>query len=220
MCESVPPAWEPRAGGLWAARGPGRLPRRGTRGGRARFGAGRGGRRTDGDNEDEDEEDAQDWKERDGEGRDDLATGRIGAMSVVKFACLGACAEQQNRSQSHALSKHIETVAKLRSTRRRALDDGEGMAWCENLAEDPDAAQDPEDASSLEAGEETVGVVGDSDEGDVHDDDGGIEQVPGVGDEGVVPAGEGVEGQLGSEEGDEAQVELAEEHLGGASGLT
>ena len=113
MCESVPPAWEPRAGGLWAARGPGRLPRRGTRGGRARFGAGRGGRRTDGDNEDEDEEDAQDWKERDGEGRDDLATGRIGAMSVVKFACLGACAEQQNRSQSHALSKQSRNFAVL-----------------------------------------------------------------------------------------------------------
>ena len=87
--------------------------------------------------------------------------------------------------------------------------DGEGG---DDVAERGDAPDDAEDADGLQAGGEAVGLAaGGHGEGEGDGDDEGVEVVPGAADEGAVPVGEGVDGELDREGGDEEEVQAVEE---------
>ena len=80
----------------------------------------------------------------------------------------------------------------------------------DDLLERLDAAEEPDDAEGAEDADDAGGLVGDDERHDRHGDDEGVEQAPGVLDEGLEPVGEHIDRQLHREEEGEEEVQLVE----------
>jgi hypothetical protein len=83
---------------------------------------------------------------------------------------------------------------------------GEGEGG-DDLAEGLDAAEDADDAEGAEHTDDAGGLVVDDGGDEGRADDKGVEEAPGVGDEGAQPVGECVDGELRGEEEREDEVE-------------
>jgi hypothetical protein len=115
-------------------------------------------------------------------------------LGCVRAGQWGTDADEEDEDEEHA--QHGD------ERRGEGGDDG---------AEARDAPDDPEDPDGLQAGGEARRPAGGEGEGGGGGDDEGVEEVPGVADEGAVPVGEGIDGEVEREGGDEEEVQAVEE---------